>query len=512
MTLPAGRWPNQIRAFQYCVDAMGRGVHRLCVTSPTGSGKTVCMTDMIDYAVENHMPVALYTSRKMLYEQTARVLEAEGIHFGKRAAGYKTALLQDVQLVMSQTEASRVYKSKTRELHRAKIVLVDELHQHQGPIFQKIMQAHVDAGATIIGYTATPLDLQNVDELIVAGTNSECRTCGALVAANTYAPDEPDLRHIHQYQVGEDLTDKQNHEAIMRPGVFGRVKDAWLAHNPERKPTILFGPDVTGSMFFAEQFWKAGIRSAHIDGEDVWLDGELHPSSPELRDEVAALSQAGEIKVVCNRFVLREGINWPWIEVGILATVFGSLQSYLQSGGRLLRSSSGKKEALILDHGGNWHRHGSLNEDRAWTLGLTNRIAVGQRQEALREKKEPEPITCPQCGKVRNGGRECPACGYVAVKRSRVVVQVDGTLRPVEGDIYKPRRVKVIPNQEQIWERIYFRMKRAQRTFRQAEALFAKENHWNWPPRDLPMMPTKPLDWYRVVGDVPAENLIPKQV
>ena len=47
-------------------------------------------------------------------------------------------------------------------------------------------------------------------------------------------------------------------------------------------------------------------------------------------------------------------------------------------------------------------------------------------------------------------------------------------------------------------------------TFSQAAAMYAQENNWGWPPRDLPLMPTDPLDWYRRVKDVPRERLTPK--
>ena len=349
------------------------------------------------------------------------------------------------------------------------------------------------------------------DELLVVGTPSECRSFGALVTAETYAPDEPDLRHIKNYRIGDDLTESQNQQAIMRPGVFGRVLASWKLHNPQQKPTLLFAPDVKGSIYFAEQFCAAGIPAAHIDGDDVWINGEVFVSSHERRDEVKEMLERGEIKIVCNRFVLREGIDWPFVECGIFACVFGALTSYIQSGGRLLRAckSTGKETALILDHGGNWWRHGSLNADREWTLGQTNYRTVGERMEQMREQKIVEPITCPACGKVRASGPVCPACGNRSTKKSRLVVQVDGSLRPVEGAIMPPRRIKVKPDTQKLWESMYYRMKRCGRTFRQAEALFCHENH-HWPPRDLPFMPKCSADWWRRVEDVPFEDLIQK--
>jgi DNA repair protein RadD len=506
------RWPHQDRAFDGTLRAMHRGVKRLCVTSPTGSGKTKIMTDLIEWATEESKCVVLYTHRKLLFDQTCAVLDGAGIAYGKRASGHETAYLRSHQVAMWQTEHSKVVRAKTRELHPADLVIVDEAHLAGGDQYQAILDAHVKSGAMVVGFTATPLDIGHAfDELLVAGTNSECREIGALVPAETYAPDEPDLRPIKNYRIGDELTENQRRQAIMRPGVFGRVLEAWQTHNPRERPTVLFGPDVKGSLYFAEEFTKAGIRAAHIDGNDCWLDGQFYTTDQETRDNIMELSRAGDIKVLCNRFVLREAWNAPWIEVGVFATVFGALTSYIQSGGRLLRANPGKALATIIDQGGNWHRHGSLNADRDWFLDGTNNRVVAERHDRLREQQEPEPIVCPNCAKVRHSGRVCPACGFESRTRSRFVVQIDGTLKMVEGTAYKPRRVKLTATTRQTWTRMYHRAKRSRNrmTFRQAEALHFVEEH-HYPPRDLPLMPKNPADMWRAVADVPKEDLIPR--
>lgn len=505
------RWPNQIRGYEGSLDRITRAIKRIVNTSPTGSGKTTMMTDMIQWAVEQRKAVALYTHRKMLFEQTSGVLDAKGIRHGKRASGYEPNLFLDVQLCMTQTEWNCVYKNKSRELHKADLVLFDECHQMGGDASDTIKEDHVKAGATAIGYTATPLDLSGWDDLLVSGWMSECLEHGMLVKPVTYAPDEPDLRHIKNYVVGRELTEGENVKSIMRPGVFGRVKDAYLKHNKDGLPTLLFGPDVAGSLFFAQEFWKAGISAAHIDGEQIWINGEFYTADDEARQYLAGLSKSGEVKIVCNRFVLREGIDWPWIQVGCFATVFGALTSFLQSGGRLLRAHPGKTKCVILDHGGNWHRHGSLAVDRKWELGMTNQRVGAERAESLRQNKdtEPEPITCPQCHKVRAKGRECPECGFVPHKKSRVVIQIDGTLKEVVGEIYKPRVEKLKPNTQQLWERMYYRAKSVKwnATFNQARAKFFLENYY-WPPKNLKLMPIKPNAWFHKVREAPWEELI----
>lgn len=500
----------QDRALQQTIDAIEAGERRLCFSGPTGFGKTRIMIRLIEWSQTASKECALYTNRRLLCEQTKSVLESHGIHPGMRAAGYDRALLRPVQLCMTQTEGSRVFAREQRELHGAQLVLIDEAHLQKGGTMERIIAHHAERGATIIGFTATPLDLSGFySRLIVGATMTECREAGAIVLSETYAPDEPDLKSIKRYQVGQDLSEIDNRKAIMRPGVFGRVYDHWVRLNPNAEPTLLFGPDVGGSLFFAEQFWKKGIRAAHIDGSDVWLDGEfIGRTNDDARTYVLDEARAGRVPIVCNRFVLREGIDLPEIRYGILATVFGSLSSYIQSCGRLLRSCEGKEKAVIQDHGGNWHRHGSINSDREWSLHLTNHRAVGERQELLRKNKELEPVVCGECGRTRWPGPEpCPNCGHVYTTRTRLVVQVDGQLKPVAGDIYRPRFTKLKPDSAKRWERYYYGQKKANRTFNQAYAWFWHEEHY-WPPKNLPLMPSEPGDWFKKISDVPSERLI----
>lgn len=496
-------WPHQVRTLSAIEQAIQSGHKRICVTAPTGAGKSLTMRERIRTTGK---PSIIYTNRRMLREQMSGGLDGDGLEHGVRAAGSAPELWRDVQVSSIQTEASRVYKAGHWELHKAAEVHVDEAHAQKADTAKKVMQDHLAQGAAILGWTATPVDIGDCyDHLIVSATNSELRECGAHVRCVTYGPDEPDLRHIGPVKVGEDLSESQNRKAIMRPGIFGRVQKWYDKLNPDRRPAILFAPGVKESLWFAEQFQAAGINAAHIDGEEVFIMGQRFPSSREVRQQLAEASQSGEIQVVCNRFVMREGIDWPWLYHCIFACVFGSLGTYLQAGGRLLRSHPSLTETCLQDHGGNYHRHGSLNADRVWDLRYTSHMVSSLREERLRDKQEDEPIVCPECGKVRAGGAVCQ-CGYRCSQRSRRVVMADGSLKQMEGPVYKPLRVKEQANTQQVWERIYQRAKRSGMTFRQARGLFMHENYY-YPPKTLPFMPKNDLDWFRKVKDVPARDL-----
>jgi superfamily II DNA or RNA helicase len=298
-----------------------------------------------------------------------------------------------------------VIKKGEWELHDADRVLVDEAHLQISDTVQQILTWHLSRGAAYIGLTATPIGLWHLyDHLITAGTTSEMRNCGALVPCFHYGPDEPDLRKL-KLRLGQDLTEQQQRKVMMNSTIFGRVLEWFKKLNPEGRPTILFAPGVGESIWFAEQFFSAGISAAHIDGQEVWVNGKIERTSREARAEVLQNTRDGRIKVLCNRFVLREGIDAPWLSHGILATVFGSLQSYLQSGGRMLRAYPGLDRVTLQDHGGNWWRHGSLNADRQWRIEYDAYAVSRVREDRMRLKTEKEPVRCPDCALILVCGR-----------------------------------------------------------------------------------------------------------
>lgn len=501
-------WPHQLRGIEEIEQARADGVRRVLLTSPTGGGKSRIMFHLMERAKS----CVLYTHRNFLREQIAENMTKEGFSFGVRAAGERPALLRDLQLSSMQTEWERVYQQRRWQLHEAELVLVDEAHDQKAEVAQTIVEDHVKQGAFVVGFSATPLDLGHLYErLIVAGNNTELRNCGALVPCITYAPNEPAAPKLKPTVDGR-FTEKAIEGACKRSLVHGKVFEWWKKLNPEARPAIGFACSVETSLGWAEQWKQRGVKAAHIDGMDTWIDGVWYRSDAAARQQLKEGMQSGEISIVWNRFVLREGIDWPFIYHGIFATIFGSLTSYLQSGGRILRAHPSLDHVIIQDHGGNWHRHGSLNSDRVWQLGDTSRLVHATRERRLREKREAEPIMCRKCHAVRLWGRECPECGHVGRRRARFLIQSDGKLQEAEGDIYKPRRRAANSDQNlRRWKQVYFRAEKSGMTFSQAEALFAKENNWRWPCESWPLMPMDEPDWFRRVDMVPKSRLTGEQ-
>ena len=451
----------------------------------------------------------------MLTKQIHDVFTAAGISHGVRAAGWVKNDSAPVQICAIQTETSRV-KAGYWEQPDAGLVFIDEAHLNKSEEARKIIYKHRTNGAVTIGLTATPVDIEVLyDRLVVAGTNSELRKCGAHVPCKVFGPDEPDTIHIKKEANGE-YSENSVRKVFKIQHVFGRILENYNRLNPDRRPAILFAPGVQESIWCVDEFIRAGIPAAHIDADDVYYgekgeDGEpvLYRSKPELREQIIDDVKSGKIKVVCNRFILREAIDIPELYHATLATVFGSITSYLQSVGRLIRAHHTLDHVVLQDHGGNWWRHGSPNSDRQWDMSMTAKDISDAMDIRKRDKKEPEPLSCPKCHQVRQRGPKCQTCGFECTAKCRMIVQEDGTMREMRGDIFPPRPIAVKPNTEQLWERMYYRARNSSMTFRQAEALFYQENR-HYPPRNMPFMPSSEVDFHRKVKDTPRQNLIPK--
>lgn len=496
-------WPHQLFAVSETLRLREAGQQRMCVCANTGAGKSRIMQRLIE---REDGPVLLVTNRVMLLEQLVAGLDKAGLSPGIQASGYAPDIGANVQVASIQS-IERWWTAGKLDLHPAKLVLVDEIHNEKGERAERLLGEYVSRGATVVGFTATPIGIKHlVDVLIQAGSTSELRKCGALVAAQTYAPDEPSLKAFKP-QCRGILQWQDQHKEVMLHAVFGRIIEHFERLNPQRRPSLLFAPGVSESRWICEQFNRRGIPWSHIDSKEIIINGREYQATRENRAALKKASETGETVGIANRFVMREGIDFPHLFHGIFACTFGSVASYIQAGGRLLRNHPSLSHVVIQDHGGNYWRHDSLNADREWSLEDTDAKIRERHANACRNKDKSEPIVCPKCAKVRNSGAVCPACGFAYKSRRRTIIETDGTLRQVHGDVYRPRKVSTAPEHHKAWKACVFRCKNSGRTFNQARALFQRENGGQVPGPDFPLMPKSEADWYAKVKDVPFTRL-----
>lgn len=524
-------WPHQISGVADTIARIEAGVKSLCLSSPTGGGKSLMMLRLIEWAVERGQSVAVFTNRRLLTNQLAQGLNRDGIHLGVRAADFEswTDLNAPVQICSTPTEASRVLRARERgndgaSLFPAQLVFGDEVHLNKADSMSAIVKEyHEKHDAVFVGVSATPLGVSHLcSELIVAGNTSSLRECGALVIAKSFEPAVVDLPKIRKSKTGIFSQSEMDEavKAIWSQHVVGHIWGNWKKMRPDGKSCIGFAPGVKESHGLAQEFWKHGINAAHISSDFIFVDGnEYRTNAQEDRDEIFARSKDGSVPMIWNRFVLREAIDLPWLEMLTLATPIASLLSYIQTVGRVLRASPStyKEFALIVDHAGTLRMHGSPNMDRDDDWRRYFYAPDGQitkdRVDRLRDPddKEAEPITCPQCGLIRNSGGLCKGCGFESSTSVRKVIQEDGSLRRVKDQVFPKRHTKMKSDTATQWESCYYRAKHAKKpmSFKQARALFKYENRY-WPPMDLPLMPKSKADWSRKVVNVGVTDLIPR--
>lgn len=488
---------------------LAKGQTSVCMVSPTGSGKTAMITDILQDGGKQ----MLLTHRRILLEQTAKVMTEEGIDFGIRAAGHGTNFKAPIQLALVNSEHRMAHKSKKWPRHNPDIIHVDERHAMCGNMTRTVELNYMAHGASSIGWTATPNELGGIcDKIIQVVTVPELIASNHLMQPLVFGPDMPDMKRVEKVkrQANGDFS-KVGLDKFWTPSaIFGRVLTHYKALSRDGCGTVLFAQGVKESLWFAERLTEQGVKAAHIDGTNVWVDNEFYKSDPKKRAEVFARVESGEIKVLCNRFVLREGFNLPKIGHCILACIFGSRSSYVQSVGRVLRPYPGRTHAIIVDHGGNWLLHPAIDSVAPWEAMESQRILAQDRVEKLRDRKIPEPIACPKCFCVRATGDTCPQCGFRTTKKSRLVVQVDGTLQVVNGSAFPQRPIVPQADDAEVWKRCYFGALRyhPEHSFQQVYSYYAVKSNWRWLPRDLPFMPRRSRHWFSKIGDLKKSDLI----
>lgn len=525
-------WPPQRRGIEQTIAMLNAGKD-LCLYGPTGSGKTTQASELARWASYHGIGTCFYVNRKLLVGQTLARFQQAGLDVAVRAADYEDQYEPSaiVQICSADTERSRVLSDKAQwGFHDAGLVIVDESHLQKAETMQKIVKHHRYNGARIVLLTATPVGISHmVDNLVVSGKMKEYRDCRALVPATVKGIEQPDMSKVKRNETGEFILDGKKRK-IYTQAIVANVLDRWKRYNPDARQAMAYWPGVSESVWGTKQFTDIGVPFCHVDATDAvipaWktvggvrtLVTRRTKLTRTIWAEILEQFRAGEICGISSRFKLREGVDVPFAYHAILATPIGSMSSYIQTVGRVLRYSPETPDGvLITDHGGNYWRHGSPNADRPWDewFHLKESHISQMRERGIKDHGEKEPMRCWNCEgefthtvKDANGDPSCPHCGQVFTKSQRVVKYEDGSMKTVDGPLLKPTVCRRKSDTEDKWSRIFwgYRKKQVNATFAQMEAYFTHENGYH-PARDLPFMPKEKHTWCRVVHKVPFDDL-----
>lgn len=424
-----------LRSYQETTEQQARkalvgGAKRVVLYLPTGAGKTLTATSIIQKAVDKGRKVVFLANRKQLVQQTSAVLHRYGIAHGILQAENTTRIHERVLVASIDTVHIRGLPDDVG------LMIIDECHSAAGSAKYKALLAKYN-NVRVIGLTATPfaaglgkhydeLGGPLFEELVVGATIKDLIDGGYLVDCDIYAPSEPDMKGVKSSKGIDGLLDfnqKELEEAADKPDLIGDILSNWrkLAAG---KQTVAFASSIPHSKQIVETFQAVGISAEHID---------YHADDDE-RAAILGRFARGETMVLSNVALLSEGWDCPSTEVMILARPTRSLIRFIQMVGRVLRPAPGKTGALLLDHSGSTARLGHPCDDLPLELDDGKpRAASGQKEE--REKPLPKP--CPKCKFMRAAGvHECPKCGFKPERQS--------TVKTADGDLVKQERRKPI--------------------------------------------------------------------
>lgn len=494
-------WNHQVRGLGQVASCMSSGLKRLALTAPCGGGKSRIMMEMSKWGV----PTLVLCNRRMLFEQLCGGFHGAGIDFGQIASGYAPSIRDDNQVAMLQTISSR-WEANRIVLPPADLVVLDEAHAEAGPRTKKILDYYIEQGATTVCVSATPVGIGHLaDHLIYAGTNSELRSCGALVAATIKAPDEIEAAAYKGTARGVLQLDDDCREVVLKT-VMGRILEHYFKFNPFQRPAILFAPGVAEAEWITSQFMKAGVPWSCLTSKRITLNGVELPATPENRALLLEASRTGLTKGISSRFILREAIDAPWWWHCILAAKFTTFAGYIQAVSRVLRAHPSLSDALITDHAGCYWNFGSPNDDHHWELDDTEKALTERRKQQDGTPEQPEPIVCPSCSTARTGGAVCPSCGFAYQGKKRVIVQSNGELKTVE-EAARRHHVKLAELPEHAeWKKVFWMARNSGKTFKQAYAIYGSK-YGRYPDRTFPMFAKQGVDWSLPVREIGFDKL-----
>lgn len=426
---------------EYQIDVLNRidaavatGTRRIILVAPTGSGKTVMAADLINRNLEAGRRILFMAHRRELISQAAKKLFDVGVDSGIIQAGFPMRVGEPVQVASVQTLWARAMRGSAIELPPANVVIVDEAHRAMARTYRKIIDEF--PAAIIIGLTATPCrgdgrGLGSIFEAIIeCPSTDELIKGGYLVPTKVYAPSTPNLKGVKI--VAGDYVENQLSERVDKPQLVGDIVTHWLKLANGRK-TIVFAVDVAHSVHIRDEFLKADVKAAHIDGN----------TPAEERDQILKDFRDDNLEVVTNCQILTEGYDEPSVSCIVLARPTKHMGLYRQMIGRVLRPYAEKTHALVLDHAGATFQHGFAEDPVAWTLDESKR-AESPAHIARSQNKRSGLTTCPACKAIRYAGDPCPACGWRPKPVARAADFIDGDLQHLDRN---GRRKPDGPNQ-----------------------------------------------------------------
>lgn len=413
--------PYQREAVTDLRHAFMLGHKRVLFYLPTGGGKTVVFSEIAKGATLIGRRVLILVHRRELLHQAVASLRRLGIQ-PREIAGHQ-GYIQDcpVHVACVHTIVNRM---KFLDANTFDLIVIDEAHHATANAWARTTEHF--SGAKVLGVTATPCrgdgrGLREQFELMIRGPEPQWLTDqGFLAKTRVFAPPVGFNPSLIKRRMG-DFDREGSEQQLISAVVLGDVIEHYQTRL-EGGTAIAFCVSIKHALAVANQFNAAGIRAESIDGT----------MKQEVRDSLLRQLATGEIKVLTSCDLIGEGVDVPSVSGCIMLRPTQSLGLFLQMVGRCLRPSPDKSYAVILDHVGNYERHGHHLDDRSWSLDGAEGGKTGRKRAA---EQAASVWVCPNCFATnRSTDNWCIDCGQVKPDGRGAVAQLSGELAEIDSD------------------------------------------------------------------------------
>lgn len=400
----------QVPAVERVREAIRQGARSILLNSPTGSGKTVMASALMEMVAAKGNRANFVVDRLSLIEQTSRTFDSYGLDHGVIQASHpRFRPSVNIQVCSIQTLSRRGWPD-------AAVDMIDEAH-----VLHQAAKDRIKSKASIvIGLTATPFTkglAKHFDEVVNVCTTRWLIDNKWLVPYRAYGCQEPDMQGVAVKASGEWDETETSKRALQ---VVGDVVAEYLKHGWPRK-FICSAVDTAHVDELARQFLAAGVNVATYTYKDA--DEDRAETVEEFRKQDSSIT--GLITVTAAS----RGFDVPSVSCVIMARPLRkSLAEHIQLFGRGLRIADNKDDCLVLDHSGNFSRFFGATE-RFFDHGI-DQLDDGKAKTkaAAKPPEEVEPIKCPSCGAIHKPMPACPVCGHEYPRR-KSVEHIPGSLQ-----------------------------------------------------------------------------------
>ncbi len=389
---------------------------------PTGMGKTVVASYMAQQATERRKRVIFGVHRVELALQTAKTFDQFGIKYGFIAAGRPANPFAIAQIASADT-----LRNRPELLKGTALFVPDESHLWASKTRSDLIRSAKDAGAKIVGLSATPqrLDgkpLDMFDAIVEGPSESWLIENGHLSRYRAYAPVRPDLSGIGS-RAG-DYVPGELEERFDKPAIHGDAIEAWRKYAAGKR-TMVFAISRVHGQHVTDAYNVAGIPA-------VYIDGTTSHSDRRARIEMFADGRAlilVSINLAIEGFDLsaQVGRDVP-VQCVQLLNPTKSLPRARQMMGRALRKKP--DDAIILDHvniimnSDGSVNHGFPDDEHEWSL------EGRKRQEGVPSF---DVKLCESCfASYRAALSACPYCSSERTIKPRMVEEIEGQLAEIQ--------------------------------------------------------------------------------